>query len=128
MKALINNNHINIFLTHGKYTDILSDFQIFMTFCQFYDILSVHIICEILFESNKISNQAFPATHIFNPSFEIPANKKNLTLFLFDSNKFRFWIPIKALPAKTLSTKMKQKCFAHPSEQAKQIQTKTDLL
>ena len=77
-------------LSYDKDTDILSIFQIFLTFCQRSDTLSVHIIHEILFDSNKI----------------------------------HFRIPIKALPVKALSTKMKQKCFAHPSEQAKQIQTK----
>ena len=91
----------------------MSDFQIFMTFCQNTGILSVHMIYEILFDSNKKIKHFPSATHIFNPPFEIPVNK-NLTLFLFDSNKIRFQIPIKALPVKALSTKNKTKMFRPP--------------
>ena len=91
----------------------MSDFQIFMTFCQNTGILSVHMIYEILFDSNKKIKHFPSATHIFNPPFEIPVNK-NLTLFLFDSNKNRFLGSHQSSPRQGTFHKNKTKMFRPP--------------
>ena len=79
----------------------------------------IFYLTQIKIKSRRLS----PATHIFNPSFEIPVNKKIKLYFYLTQIKFIFRSPSKLSPQGTFA-KMKQKCFAHPSEQAKQIQTK----
>lgn len=70
------------------------------------------------------SRRLSPATHIFNPSFEISVNKKIKLYFYLTQIKFVFRSPSKLSPSRHFPQKIKQKCFAHPFEQAKQIQTK----
>ena len=79
----------------------------------------IFYLTQIKIKSRRLS----PATHIFNPSFEISVNKKIKLYFYLTQIKFIFRFPSKLSPQGTFA-KMKQKCFAYPSEQAKQIQTK----
>ena len=74
-------------LPYYKDTDILSDFQIYMTFCQYSDILSVHIICEIYLTQIKIKNKRFlSATRIFTRYLTFQKLKHRLYFYLTQIN------------------------------------------
>ena len=74
-------------LPYYKDTDILSDFQIYMTFCQYSDILSVHIRCEIYLTQIKIKNKRFlSATRIFTRYLTFQKLKHRLYFYLSQIN------------------------------------------
>ena len=98
-------------LPYYKDTDILSDFQIYMTFCQYSDILSVHIICEIYLTQIKIKNKRFlSATRIFTRYLTFQKLKHRLYFYLTQIN-FVLGPPSKLSPQDIFHTKNKTKMF-----------------
>ena len=90
---------------------------------------TIRTISGLIFYLTQIKNQK--QTPLLHDAHLHPLvqdfSKKNKLYFYLTQIKFVFRSPSKLSPQGTFA-KMKQKCFAHPSEQAKQTQTKTDLL
>ena len=86
---------------------------------------TIRTISGLIFYLTQIKNQK--QTPLLHDAHLHPLvqdfSKKNKLYFYLTQIKFVFRSPSKLSPQGTFA-KMKQKCFAHPSEQAKQTQTK----